>query len=518
MSEGGGEPARDTWRALALTLVLCALTDAPYLVAALAPPPGRTFVGTFHYVDDFYNYGAFVQQAESGRFLFDDKLALEAHRPVLVNLEWWTVGILSRLLGRRPFLAYRVFAAFATWAFVASVLLWLRTLGVAAAHRTAAATLVCCGGGLGGLLFELTDRPVMSCADLAVGFHPFLSLLAQPHWTAGTALLLAALWTSWRAGTTRAHLGAIALGSALALVRPYDLVLLVAARVVAVALTVEPRRWFERLLPLAGLAPAAGYLGWVFFGSGSFAWVESTAYAAVALPPLDLLFALGPPALCLLAWRLPERAVARGAAAHLAAWLAVGIAFVLFRPVTFSLQFAVGLGVPLLLLGAHALTRWPPSATVLATILLGGSALTAYRGMWRADPNWLVPAERRGAVLALRDACADGGLLMAPSDMGLYAIALTSCRAYVSHPASVGFAERAAETNAFYGGAPPAARRAWLDRRCVTHLALPGEPATAAEAWLGAGSEFRPVGAAGEGPTRISVHARPRPPACPSTR
>src|SRR5687768_15250048 len=79
------------------------LVTLPYIVAALSPPPGRTFIGTFHWIDDFHNYVSFAQQAEDGRVLFRNKLLLEEHRGVLVNLEWWATGVISRLVGRRPF-------------------------------------------------------------------------------------------------------------------------------------------------------------------------------------------------------------------------------------------------------------------------------------------------------------------------------------------------------------------------------------------------------------------------------
>lgn len=490
------------------------MTNAPYAAAALLPPAGRTFAGTFHWLDDYSNYVSYVQQAETGRFLFEDKLTLTPHRPALVNLEWWAVGLLSRLLGRSPFLAYRVFAALCTFAFVAVVFLWLRGLGVPPTHRTAAAALVCCGGGLGGVLFQLTDRPVARCPDLAVGFHPFLALLAQPHWLAATTLLLCALWQVARARTPRQHLVAVGLASALALVRPYDLVLLVAARVLAAALSLPPRRVLARLAPLAGLAPVVAYLAWVFFGAGAYSTFGSGAYAANVLPRLDLLWAMGPVALCLVAWRRPASPLARSAALHLAAWLATGLAVLVTRPVSFSLQFGVGLGAPLLLLAARALARRRPAVTALAALLLGTSALVAYEITWRPDPNWMVASERRGVALALRDACAEGGLLVAPPDIGLHAIALTSCRAYVSHPVADGFPQRQTEVAAFYGAAEPAARLDWLDRRCVTHVVLPGEPGTAAGAWLGAASGFGPVGAAGLGPRRITAYARPRPEAC----
>ena len=54
-------------------LFVCALVSLPYVRASTGPPPGRVFVGFFHYVDDAYNYLSFVQQAEDGAFLLRNK-------------------------------------------------------------------------------------------------------------------------------------------------------------------------------------------------------------------------------------------------------------------------------------------------------------------------------------------------------------------------------------------------------------------------------------------------------------
>jgi hypothetical protein len=70
-------------------LLLSTITLAPYLRAWLFPPPGTAFLGFFYYVDDQYNYLSYVEQAERGAFLFENKLVLEPHAPFLINLEWW---------------------------------------------------------------------------------------------------------------------------------------------------------------------------------------------------------------------------------------------------------------------------------------------------------------------------------------------------------------------------------------------------------------------------------------------
>src|SRR5262249_37370329 len=156
-------------------------------------PPGRVFAGTFHWLDDFYNYVSYVQQAEDGAFLFQNKLEPAPHTARLVNLEWWTVGRLSALLGRHPFLAYRIFGLFASFAFLAGVDAWLRRAALPESHRFWALMLVATGGGLGAFVFDFTDRPVSECLDLSSGAFPFLGLLSNPHFTTGTALLLWAL-------------------------------------------------------------------------------------------------------------------------------------------------------------------------------------------------------------------------------------------------------------------------------------------------------------------------------------
>jgi hypothetical protein len=509
----GAHPPRDARAAAWIALVLCVVAAAPYVHAALQPPTGRTFAGTFHWIDDFSNYVSYAQQAESGRFVFEDKLATRPQRPVLVNLEWWLVGRLSSLLGRRPFLAYRVVAALATFALVFAVFTWLRGLGVPATHRPAAAVFVCVAGGFGGLFFELTDRPVQRCPDLAIGFHPFLAILAQPHWAASLALLLWALWWAFRARRPAEHALALALGTALALVRPYDVALLVGARGLAVLAVRRPGAWMKRLLPLAGLLPVLAYLSWVFGrGYGGF---SSDAYAAIPLPPLDVLWALGPAALGLLAGLRLRTAARRAAAAHLAAWTAIGVAMLLLRPVSFSLQFGVGLGVPLLLLSARALARFRPALTAVAALALATSASVAYRIVWRPETSWFPPAERRAAAVALREPCREGGLALSPADIGLDVIAFTSCRAYVSHPAAPGFAGRQRETRWFYGPAEAAQRAEWLDRRCITHLVLPGDGGETAAGWTGPGSTFRRTALVSGHFGALGLYARPRPPSCP---
>src|SRR5262249_38229896 len=210
-------------------------------------------------VNDAYNYLSFTQQAEDGAFVFRNKLLERDHAPALVNLEWWLVGRMSLVLGRRPALAYRVFGALATFALLAAVAAWLRAAGLPAGHLLPALLLVATGGGIGGLLWRGLGLPISSCLDLSTGLFPFIEMLANPHFAIGTALLLWALWLFARASGTRGALAGVLVATVVGLVRPYDLVLFAAVAGLSVLWCAPPRDWRGPPPPLprppAGRAP-----------------------------------------------------------------------------------------------------------------------------------------------------------------------------------------------------------------------------------------------------------------------
>jgi hypothetical protein len=429
---------------------------------------------------------SYVQQAEDGALLFHNKLEPASHPARLVNLEWWTIGRISAVVGRHPFLAYRLFGLLASLALLASVDAWLRRAGLPASHRFWSLLLVATGGGLGGLVFELTERPVGESLDLSTGCFPFIGMLSNPHFTAGTALLA---WGLFAFESGRSWLG-ILLGSCLALVRPYDAVTLVAARVLAVAAVEPPRRWLHGWIPLLGLVPVYAYDLWIFFFAGpTFAGVQAR-YAFPAWGPF--VWALGPAVLLAAFAPPPSRADEAGRARfHLWAWVLVAAGITFLRVGGFSLQFGVGLGAPLLMLGALALSRRPPAFTAVAVLVMGTTTLVATRIVLAPDPNWFVARETMAAAEALRSRCRPSDVVYAPPDISLYAIGLSACRAVVGHEAAAAFAERSAEMHRFYAEAAPEERRRILDRYGVTFLALPGDAGLEPVAFLGAGSGFQ---------------------------
>jgi hypothetical protein len=474
-------------------LLLAALTNLPYLRAATRAPPGTRFVGFFYYIDDAYNYLSYAQQAEDGALLFVNKMVPEAHEPALVNLEWLAVGGVSRLLGRRPALAYRLLGLLVTAALVVAVDRLLARRGLSSGRRLAALVRLWAGG-----------VPGQRCLDLVTGMFPFVELLANPHFATGTLLLLLAL-AAFASGRPWAGVG---LGTVLGLVRPYDLGLLVAARGLGVVIA-EPRAaWLRALAPLVGLVPALAYNAWFFLRDARFATYASATYP---MPPLvDFLPALGPAvATASLAWRPAAPGTpARAAELHLAAWAVAGLVLLLLRPVPYPLQFLVGIGLPLLTLAALGLSRWHVGVTWAAALALSSSAVVALRLVSAPSPRWHVPEARIEAALALRPTCTRRDLALTPPDIGLYAAGLTACRVMVGHPAARGFAEREERARSFYGPDDPARRSAWLDAAGVTRLVLPGDAGEAPTGWLGPGTPFRRVARVGAPQAEISVYAR----------
>jgi hypothetical protein len=454
--------------------------------AAASAPVGRVFVGTFYFVDDFYNYLSYAQQAEDGALVFRNKLASPTSVPALVNLEWLAVGWLSALLGREPIVAYRLFGLLASLAFVALADRWLLRSGLAPPSRLAALLLVCTGGSFGALLYAAGWLPGERAWDLRAGLYPFVEILANPHFVAGTTLLLAALGEL----AARRTLRAVFLGTALGLVRPYDAALLAGVGTAAVLLQDPPGLWVRRLAPIVGLAPVLAYNAWVLLASPGYRAFSSARYWTNSPTLAELALALGPPALlALTVVRLPPGESGEGRhRLFLALWAALAVALGVLRSVSFSFQFLVGSGAPLLALSAVGLSRRRRGLLEGAVLLLGGTAAVATYTVTRSSPRWHVPAAHWRAAAALRTVCRPGEVVLASADIGLVAGGLTSCWPLVSHAAAPDYEARLAAANRFYASESPEERARLLDGACASHAVV---PLTAGGAPVDSGPSFR---------------------------
>jgi hypothetical protein len=485
-------------------LLLTAITQAPYLRAAVSLPPDGAFAGCFFYFDDFYNYLSFTQQAEDGAFLFRNKLKLEPHAGAMINLEWWFVGRVSAVLGGRPLLAWRVLAALASLLFLLAIDHWLRRCHLPDPHRLPALLLIAFGGGVGGLATRLELTPMWErngapgAVDLVTGLSPFIGFLANPHFVVGTALLL---WTM-AAFAERRVVFFLLLANVLALTRPYDFVLVVALCGAGLLLTEPWRDWPRRLAPLGALLPVVAYCGWLYYRCPAFAFYAQARYPFPSLR--SFMLGLGPAVLLALPsvrWR-PERRYST----YLMAWAGAAVAVIAAHPVGFSLQFLVGVGAPLLALAALALAHRPPAVLLAVAIVMSTTAWEATRLV--LQPWWLVPKAEMDVVRGLRPHCRPGDVAFLPAGrLGLLAGGLTACQAYTSHGIEPDHGRRLAEVRQFYATASPDQRARLLDATCARFVLAPVD----AEPFLG-----RPVVRTVSAAALLAIHEWRQPPDCVS--
>ncbi len=492
--------------------LLSVLTSAPYLAAALDPPPGRTFVGFFFYPGDMLLTASYVKQAEDGAFLFKNKLYLGEQRASYVNLAWWSVGTISRLVGRNPALAYRLFGLVISFLFLAAVDRWLRRAALPDSHRLPALVLIMTAAGIGGVRFSLLHAPRAACLDFIAGLFPIWELLYDPLLVTGTTLLLWSLEAFTDARDRRGALRAGLVVTLLGLVRPYDLAVVAGIRVVSVLATSPPRDWLRRLAPLLGLVPVFLYNVIVLLLNPAFSCFSSAVFRPPAPEPLVWAFA---PALWLAASAFWLRGRARPATevwSNLVAWIAVGAMVIAAPPANYSIQFLAGMGLACLALAALGLQRWKPVVTWAIAALMSTTALACVNFMLKRPAPWFVAQERWEAALALRDSCRSGGRLWAPSDIGQLAGALTGCSPVISHFSMSDYPAKKKLVEAFYQRLDPPERSALLDRFHITHLMLPGDAGPQPTASLGPDTPFRRVALVGHGAHVISLYARPADP------
>jgi hypothetical protein len=455
-------------------LLLTAVSASLLLRAWLTPPKGTAFVGTFFYVDDFFNYMTSVEQAQRGELVFRSKLVPPSFPPVLVNLEWLAVGRLAALMGGRTILAFRVFGmlALGVWVFAADRILVKG--GLPEDRRLAALLLVFTGGGTGGLLYALGATRGGRPLDLLTGAFPFQEALANPHFVAGSCLLCAA-FAAFASGRVR---WGVAFGSVLAFVRPYDGALLVAVEGASVIVLTTGRDRLRRLLPLTLVLPGLAYTWWAVNASPGFRAFASASYAETVPTTLDLALALGPAMLLALTAFIPvaQGGLARSQLVRLTLWAGIALLVVTVRPVAYSLQFIVGLGFPLLALAALGLARLRRGALAIAIPLLATSAVTLVWSCTLTTPRTHPPIQAWLVPQALRQVCRPGELVLAPPEIGRLVGGLTPCWPFVSYPSAPNFGARFEIAMRFYDpDSTPAERAALLAMVQPSYVVLPGD-------------------------------------------
>ncbi len=469
------------WAALAL------LVSLPYAFASAWPPAGRFFGGAFAFQDDFYQYLSFVEQAGRGAVLFRNKFDVTPQSPALLNLAWWTAGLLGAAADS-PVAGLHALRVLGIGLLLRGATLMLDAAGLTGGRLAWSVALVATGGGMGWLrLWQ--GVPPMEVGDVGMCLYPWWEALVSGHALVGTALLLLALawqvrWREGRGPRWRWLLAAAVLG----LCRPFDfgLFLLVVAAAAGPRLVRGPsrREALDQLAQLLWLGPVLVYDLLIFGFHPAFA-----VYAhqnVVPTPPLATLgWALvpaGPLAAVWLSRRQDGPARAGELQRTLRAWAVVELAFLLAPGGGFALQFVNSLGALVLVAAALAAPpRWLPALTVAAC----PTSLLLLWVAFHAAPAWFPPVAYRDVALELKQECRPGDVLLAPMDPGLIVAGLAPCHVVLGHRVlTPGFASRVEEVRRFYTReTPPRLRSGYLDAVRARFVLLPAPGA----GWLDAG-------------------------------
>lgn len=82
-----------------LAIGVAILVAVPFIYGYLAKPPGSTFLGVAFATDDAMVYSAWMRQAMDGRFLFDNRFAVDPQPGLTLHLYFLVLGWLAKVIG-----------------------------------------------------------------------------------------------------------------------------------------------------------------------------------------------------------------------------------------------------------------------------------------------------------------------------------------------------------------------------------------------------------------------------------
>jgi hypothetical protein len=377
-------PAAAIWQdrrwAIALTLLVLALTLIPPTAARLFGPADRVHVGTYWYHEDFTVYLAAMREAATTpSWLIHDHFAIEPHGPIMMFPLYVLIGKASAVLGLPLLAVYAAVELTSRVALALTIYAFVATLVANRARQRLGFVLAVFGAGLGfwtAVVHALSAAPGEASArlvNLFVEAMTFGVFLSAPHISLGLASILGGL-LAFAAASRGSKTGLAALAISvlvLGLVHPFSApVLLGTVGIYVVVRTVVERRvpWLAvRAAALAGVIGVPfvlyNYIAFTFTPVWSEAfgvqnrlpsprpWELLLDYGVVlALAPLGILAVRG-------RTTIEQRVVLT--------FLAV-IAVCIYLPVPYQRRFAFGAQPAL---AAFAALGWPLAVSGLARLL-----------------------------------------------------------------------------------------------------------------------------------------------------
>ncbi len=527
-------PARAALRASLLLagfiLALLAITALPYVYGYAGAPAGRVFQGILFDVPDVAQYWSWMRDHRSG-LLVPNRMTAEPNDPALFNMLWLVLGRIQVLTGAGAAAMFQLMRIIGGAAFLVVLWWFVGLLTTERRERWTAYLLATLGGGLGWIW--VVDKYLNQLADVRYPLdiyvaepNTFFALLAQPHFLAAAALLLATFsffLTAERRGDDWRRYGLATLCALLlGLQHAYDLLIIycVLGVYVLVQFAHARRVLWGRFWGLAAVGllsfPPAGYF--TVLTTQNPLWKEVLAQfdnAGVFTPNLlHLPILLGLPFIVTLLYgatrlaytinpRFRPGAKSAGLgcsqfsilnAQFLWTWAIVGFGL-LYIPTDFQIHMLNPYQVPLALLATRALWHWASrwrmplrqkgpwsgvSGQWLIVVLFIAATLPANLYLWswrvidlrRAEHPFYLTHDEVAALEWLDGRSAERAVVLSGLDLGQYVPALTGHRAFLSHWAqTVRFYEKQRDVRAFFDQATPtASRQALLERYQIAYI------------------------------------------------
>ncbi len=268
---------RDVWL---VWLAVSVLTTIPYIIANQRTPPGHIFSGVLTAYDDTFTYFAWIKQSADGHLLLRDLFTSEPQPGEFFLPLWSVIGLASRLTGASVVLMFHIARLVSGFVLLIAARSVAQTVMKSGTRVRFTLWLYAMSGGLGWLVYAIKNRNDLFGAGSVIGSVDlnmpeaiaFRSVFAQVHFAIGIALLCYSIklfFTALVENKMRRAFWAGLLGSLLALVHPYMIVVLVAVILIAAVTPTEVgnRRkgvyvLIVRILAAFGAAliPGVGYL------------------------------------------------------------------------------------------------------------------------------------------------------------------------------------------------------------------------------------------------------------------
>lgn len=258
-----------------LALVCALLAVLPAMIGWMSTPTGSLYLGIQTNLDDHMVYAAWMRQAMEGRFLFDNRFAVDAQPGLTIHIYFYVLGLLAKLTGIP--VAMLIARLGFTYLFVILLGRFLTNLKIDVFKAKYMLMIACFGGGVGFLVWEKFGQEFVNGPEflkpLFLGLAPidvwqpeafvFPSMLTNGLFMVSLCLIVVvfqavlAAKTSWKPVLG----GAVATG-VLMNIHSYD-VLLVGLVLVGFLATQIARKqvtglWIARTLVIvAGALPAA---------------------------------------------------------------------------------------------------------------------------------------------------------------------------------------------------------------------------------------------------------------------